>query len=220
MAVHEAPQRSRAALLWAVAGSAGLLALAGVLSDKGGVAGPKASGMLSRATAGMTSQLSKRFQARRPQELETTNKGDGFEWAPFSNTDTFNPSWFPDITKNATNSTLSPPPTPLLTAPPPPPATTPTPTPPTVTHPPPPSPTVTTLPPPTTTSPPPVASLAHSVCGQPPNLLPLHPSTPPPQTPNPKPETRNTKPHRRALRGPRTSCRDLRWYSSTIHPQP
>ncbi|KAJ1483114.1 hypothetical protein T484DRAFT_1896589, partial [Baffinella frigidus] len=112
MAAHEAPadppQRSRAALLWAVAGSAGLLCSLALAS--GGGAEPRASGLLSRAAAGMTVQRSIRFQTGRPQALET--KSGGFDWAPFSNTDTYNPSWFPDITHNATNSTPSFPPTP------------------------------------------------------------------------------------------------------------
>ena len=87
MAAHEAadpPQRSRAALLWAVAGSAGLLAVAGFLSDEGAGSGPRASGLLSRAAAGMTAQRSIRFQAGRPQALETwdaerqVSRHDGF----------------------------------------------------------------------------------------------------------------------------------------------
>ena len=77
MPMHEVPEdpppRSRAALLWAVAGSAGLLALAGVISgevDREIAAGPRTSGLLSRAAAGMAAQRGIRFQAGPAQALE------------------------------------------------------------------------------------------------------------------------------------------------------
>jgi len=71
--MHEVPDdpppRSRASILWAVAGSAGLLALAGSISGEV-EGGPRASGLLSRAAAGMAAQRGIRFQAGPAQALE------------------------------------------------------------------------------------------------------------------------------------------------------
>ena len=69
-------QRSRRALLWAVAGSAGLLALAGTIGGdaglaQGGGAGPRASEMLSRAAGLMAAQRGILYQTGRPVSLET-----------------------------------------------------------------------------------------------------------------------------------------------------